>query len=128
MKQHHQIVAAINIASGAIHLLIALGFFVFGVILGGFVMSQGEHGIGGFISIFGSAIACFFFLISLPSIIGGWALYAGKSWAKPLLIVLAVLHLPYVPIGTALGVYTLWALLTEDQQPSQLPPAGQPVA
>lgn len=118
MKSHRQIAAALNIAAGVLYLIAALAVFAFMGLAGGVVMSQGEHGAAGVIGLVGLAIACFLAVLALPSIIGGWALYVEKSWAKPLLLVLSALHLPNFPIGTALGVYTIWALIASETPPA----------
>ncbi len=44
-------------------------------------------------------------------ILAGWGLLERQPWARVLAIVLGVLNLIDMPFGTALGVYTLWALL-----------------
>jgi hypothetical protein len=124
MKSHRQLAAGLNIAMGALYLLGALGVFIFATLAGGFVMSQGETGAGGLLGLVGLLITGFLVIVGLPSVIGGWALAAGQGWAKPLLIVLSVLHLPNVPLGTALGVYTLWVLLAEEPERERL--ADQP--
>lgn len=40
----------------------------------------------------------------------GYSLLARKSWGRVLAIVLGVLALVKFPLGTALGIYTLWVL------------------
>lgn len=44
-------------------------------------------------------------------IIAGWGLLEHQPWARMLAIVLAVFRLLEPPLGTALGIYTLWVLL-----------------
>ena len=41
----------------------------------------------------------------------GWGLLKRRSWARMLAIVFACFNLLELPIGTALGIYTLWVLL-----------------
>jgi hypothetical protein len=41
----------------------------------------------------------------------GFALLNRKPWGRTLAIVAAVLSLIKIPIGTALGIYTLWVLI-----------------
>lgn len=43
--------------------------------------------------------------------VAGWGLYEHRSWARILAIVLAFLNLLHPPLGTAIGIYTLWVLL-----------------
>jgi hypothetical protein len=42
----------------------------------------------------------------------GWGLRKARPWARGLAIALGVLVLLHPPFGTALGVYTLWVLLS----------------
>lgn len=47
-------------------------------------------------------------------IVGGIALFSYHQWARIMIIVLSALNCLNVPIGTAKGVYSLWALLQDD--------------
>jgi len=127
MKTHIQIAAALNIAAGALYLIAAAAVFIFMAMAGTIVISQGEHEAAGIIGIVAVTVACFLTLLGLPSVIGGCALFAGKTWARPLLLVLSILHLPNVPFGTALGIYTLWALLRQEPQIQMPAHTMQPV-
>jgi len=117
MKNHIQIVAALHIALGTLSLLAAIAVFASLVLAGGIVISQGEYEAASIIGIVAVFLGTFLALLGLPGIIGGLALFAGWSWARPLVLVLGVLQLVNVPFGTALGVYTLWALLRDPQKP-----------
>jgi len=44
-------------------------------------------------------------------IIAGWGLLQRQDWARTVALVVAFIALLSVPIGTALGIYTLWVLL-----------------
>ncbi len=48
---------------------------------------------------------------AVAGIIAGVGLLQWQSWARVLMLVLGFISLPSFPIGTALGVYTLWVLL-----------------
>jgi len=122
MKNHIQIVAALHIAMGALLLLGAIAVFAFLGMAGGIVVSQGEHEAGGIIGVVAVVLGGFLAVLALPGIIGGWALFAGRSWGRPFVMVLGVIHLINIPFGTALGIYTLWALLREP--PPQTPSAS----
>jgi hypothetical protein len=43
--------------------------------------------------------------------LAGWGLLQREAWARMLTVVLAFLSLFNIPLGTALGIYTLWVLL-----------------
>ena len=124
MKKHIQIVAALHIALGALSLLGAIAVFAVLAMAGGIVHSQGEHQAAGILGIIAVALGSFLAALALPGIIGGWA----RSWGRLLVLVLGFLHLINIPFGTALGIYTIWALLHEPA--SQLPVASpnQPIA
>ena len=67
-------------------------------------------------------------VLALPGIIGGWGLFTDRTWGKPVVLVLSVLQLANIPFGTALGIYSFWALL-RDPQPQPSPVQNpQPVA
>jgi hypothetical protein len=51
---------------------------------------------------------------SIPEVIGGIGLLKRKSWARILVIILGFLNLIDIPLGTILGIYTLWVLLKEE--------------
>jgi hypothetical protein len=42
----------------------------------------------------------------------GWGLMQRESWARMLAIVLGVISLFNLPLGTAIGIYTLWVLVS----------------
>lgn len=128
MKKHIQIVAALHIALGALSLLAAIIVFVVLGVVGGIVHSQGEHQAAGILGITAIVLGAFLAVLALPGIIGGWALFTGRSWGRPLVLVLGILHLINIPLGTALGIYTLWALLHEPVPQLPSAPTNQPIA
>jgi hypothetical protein len=118
VKKHIQIVAALHIALGAISLLAAIIVFTVLGMAGGIVISQGQHQAAGILGIIAVALGGFLAALALPGMIGGWALFSGRSWGRPLVLVLGFIHLINIPFGTALGIYTIWALLHEPVLPS----------
>ena len=111
MKQHVTVVAALQIGFGVLKTLIAAVVFL--VLLAGGLIS-GEAEAMAITSIVGLFVAGFLVLTALPGIIGGLGLLQGKNWARVLVIFLAALDLLNFPIGTAVGAYTLWALLNNE--------------
>ena len=111
MKQHVTVVGALHIGFGALGILIALVVFV--AVVGGGLISGDEDAIT-ITSIVGSVIAFFFVLVSVPGIIGGIGLLKYQPWARILVLILAVFNLVNIPIGTAVGVYTIWVLIQDE--------------
>lgn len=62
----------------------------------------------------GSLIATFLLVLSVPGIVGGIWLLQRREWARILTLIVGALGLIDIPLGTALGVYTLWALTRDE--------------
>jgi len=115
LNTHVKVVAVLHILSGVLGLISVVVIFALFGVAGGIVISQGEPGAATVIGMVALLIGGFLAVLALPEIIGGWGLLAQKEWARVLVIVLGVLHVVNFPFGTALGVYTLWALLSKEQ-------------
>src|SRR5437868_15399376 len=110
MDTHVKVLGFIYIISGAI--LVVLGLMLLGIVGGSGLISGDRHAM--FVTgIVGTALAAFFVILSVPSIIAGIGLLNHREWARILTIILGVLHLIGFPIGTAIGVYTLYVLLND---------------
>jgi len=57
------------------------------------------------------SVAIFLLVKAAAGFAAGWGLLQRESWARVLTLVVAFVSLFNVPIGTALGIYTLWVLL-----------------
>ena len=118
MEKHVDLVAWLNIGHSALMILIAgLAFMaiVGGGLIGGF--ASGETKVITITAIVGSAIAAFLVLLSVPGIVGGVWLLKRHSWARILVLVLAFLRLIDFPLGTALGIYTIYVLMNDETVP-----------
>ena len=63
------------------------------------------------LSIVGTAGFSFLTLLALPGFLAGIGLLRRQQWARYLALAVAVLNLVNFPLGTAVGIYTLWVLL-----------------
>jgi hypothetical protein len=62
------------------------------------------------------AIAIFVcIVIALPSLIAGWGLLNNRSWAMMLALIVGCLRLFSFPIGTAIGIYTIWVYAEDNR-------------
>jgi hypothetical protein len=113
MRQHIDILGWLYVAFGALGVLAA--FFVFAVIGGAGLLTR-DAGAAALVAGLGFFIAIFVAVLSLPNIICGWGLLKRKSWSRVLAIVLGCLHLISFPFGTAVGIYSLWALTQPEAQ------------
>jgi hypothetical protein len=111
MEKHLTLVAAINIGFGFLGICIACIVFI--AVIGGGLLS-GDPDALAITSVVGTVVACFFFITSVPEVIGGFGLLKRKSWARILVLIIAVLDLLFIPIGTIIGIYELWVLLSDE--------------
>jgi hypothetical protein len=63
-----------------------------------------------------STVGWLILLKSAVSFVAGWGLLQHEDWARMVALVLGFLVLVNVPIGTAIGIYTLWVLLPSQSE------------
>jgi len=66
------------------------------------------------VGLVGSFIMILLLLLSIPGIVIGWGLLNFRPWARLAGIVLSGFELIHVPLGTILGIYGLWVLLSAE--------------
>ncbi|MGA8027846.1 MAG: hypothetical protein WB992_11935 [Bryobacteraceae bacterium] len=120
MRDHVKILGILNIVLGSLGALAGAGvLLVFGGIASVIGMSannSNDMSAIPILGIIGFAIAMFLFVLSVPSIIGGWGLLKFQPWARILMIVISALNLLHIPIGTAIGIYGFWVLLNQETE------------
>jgi hypothetical protein len=113
MQQHITVLGWLYIVFGVLGILI--GFFIL-LVMGGVGLASRDAEATAIMSGIGLFIAILVGVLSLPGIIAGWGLLKGKSWSRILAIVIGALNILNFPIGTAIGVYTIWALTQPESQ------------
>lgn len=108
MQKNINIVAALQIGLSIFNLLIAFLIFTVLKVVGGFVDDANGSTI---LSLIADILAIVFIIISLPGILAGMGLYKRKEWARILTIILSVIELFSFPFGTAIGIFSIWALI-----------------
>ena len=111
MKNHATLLAVLHIVNGSLGLIVALVVYL-AVAGGGWI--SGDPEAMWITQIVGGFIALFFFVLSVPSIIGGIGLIMMRPWSRVVLMVMGILNLLIVPVGTVLGIYTLWVLMKDE--------------
>ncbi len=118
MQQHVKILAVLHIVLGGLGLLAALIVMaIFGGLAGLVHFSDsGQDGVlaGSVLGLIGAVVVSVVLLVSLPGLIAGIGLLTFQPWARILTIVLSAIELPAFPFHTALGVYGLWVLLSNE--------------
>jgi len=121
VARHLTIVATLWIVLGALMLLgSAVLFAIAAFPIGRFLPSDNPApaaAIALFHFIF-LALGGYLFVTGALQIAAAWGLLQHANWARILTLVLAFLRLLELPLGTALGIYTIWVLLgpTSDQE------------
>ncbi len=122
METHVRILATIRIVFGILGLIGALVVFL---IFGGVAALVGVAGANQnsdaliaipILGIIGTAIVVLIVILSVPSLIAGIGLLNFRPWARILTLIISAIDLLNVPIGTAIGVYGLWALLSPESE------------
>jgi hypothetical protein len=99
--------------------ILHIGLSVFGAVLGIFLMIlltsigviSNDYEARNILWLIGSALGTFLIIISIPGIIGGIALLRYKDWGRILILILSAIDLMNIPLGTALGIYSIWVLV-----------------
>ncbi len=115
MEKHVTLVGALHIGYSAFQILggmIAFTFIVGGGLLGGLIAK--EELVIGITFFVGATITLWVLLVSVPGIIGGIGLLRYKPWARYMVLVLSVLALVNIPIGIAIGIYSMWVLVQDE--------------
>ena len=112
METHKRVLGILYIVSGSLHILLMLFLSALFSILLPFIFEHAKLDeqwillyIVPFVQIIGVITILLF---AVPSIIGGIALLNKKKWGLTLVLILGCFKLFSFPIGTALGVYTIW--------------------
>ncbi len=110
MKKHIELIGILHIVYHSIGLIIALIVMI--VIAGGGLVSRDEIAIIVTLAV-AMTISSMIIIFSVPGIIGGIGLLKMRPWARILILIMGFLALPEIPLGTALGIYTIWALMND---------------
>jgi len=117
VQRHIQLLATLWLANGILRFVEVGSIFIAGRLLpylAGWPFSMpfsnwpfdflsfGLYSVGGLLAFFG-----------LVHLLLAWGLFERQPWARMLGLVIGILALFRPPLGTALGIYTLWVLLPE---------------
>ena len=115
MEKHVTFVGALQIGYNSFGILAAMAVFLF-VVGGGLVggLISDEEIVIPITFFVGTTISLWLVVMSVPGIIGGVGVLRRQSWARYLVLVLSIFDLFSIPIGTAIGAYSIWVLLREE--------------
>lgn len=112
MDRHVNIIAIFWMVLGALNVL--AGFLVFGILFGiSFIPDMG-HDAPVILRSVGFGVGLFLWVFALPKIIAGIGLLKKQEWGRVLALVVSFLSLLNIPLGTALGIYSIIILVKEE--------------
>jgi hypothetical protein len=117
MQTHVKVLGILHIVFGGLGILAALVIMaVFGSIAGlvGVSADRDAAVAAPIIGVIGSLIMVLIVVLSVPGIIIGWGILNFRPWARIWGIVLSAFELIQVPLGTLMGIYGLWVLLSNE--------------
>jgi hypothetical protein len=140
MEKHIKLVAVLNIVYRCVALVISIILFVLAAMFSrivDFLERRGElHAedlpleLLDIVPIVFVVIGVLMIVISIVAIIGSIGVMRRQEWGRIVIIVISFFTLIRVPLGTVLGVYSLWVLLNDEIihlfNPMSTPPAIPP--
>lgn len=137
MDTHIKVIALLHIIAGIFGCLIGLFFLLLFSGVATFLMiGVNEILPAGIVGLVGFILAGLMILASVPGVIGGIGLLKNAEWARLLIIIVSIFYIPlWIPIGTMIGVYSLFVLFNPEiqslssfntsQNQSYSPPSGK---
>ena len=105
-EEHNKTLATLHFIYGAMHGLTLAGLILLVFVVG--IASPNTFSISAFWIVVGIvALVVLFIVVGLLPAVVGYGLLKRRRWTKPLGTFLAVISLVNIPVGTALGIYTL---------------------
>lgn len=114
-KSHVALVAGLHIGYGTLKLIGAFVVFLAIRFAWGFIPEEEEIAmdiLAALVSILPTVIAVF----GVVDVFAGIALFSYKQWSRVLVIAVSVLNCLNIPVGTGIGIYSIWALMQPEVQ------------
>ncbi len=110
--RHLQVLAVLWLAASALNLIGGAVLFVLANTLFTRLGRMEGPWVGpGFLQPLFSVLGVLVLVKALVGFAASWGLLERQPWARPLTLVLGFVSLFNIPLGTALGIYTIWVLL-----------------
>jgi hypothetical protein len=129
VREHVKLVGILWMAYSALHLVVGVGILLtakFVVLRIGEIPNGPPPELLMWLRPLISIIGWFILAKAAVGFFAGWGLLQHEEWARVFALVVGFIALLNVPIGTALGIYTLWVLLPSqsDEQYKELAQAA----
>ena len=112
MKKHVSVVGGLHIGFGILWLIAAMVVYFALNFASGFV--ENDDIATKVLELVKLLVPLFLGVLAALGIVGGVGLIAYKGWARILVIIIAALGCLNIPIGTLVGVYSIWVLMQDE--------------
>ncbi|MBM3728085.1 MAG: hypothetical protein FJW40_22000 [Acidobacteria bacterium] len=129
MEMHVRNFAVLSIVLGVAGLLTGLITFVFlggvdGLISAFDLEAYIDSSLLQLISVATNVMLIVWMVLGLPSIFAGLGLMRYSPWARVVMLIVSALNLISIPVGTVVGLYGLWVLMSPESEPLFTQPPG----
>ena len=123
MESHKKILGILYVISSLIQVLLLSMLGIFFTAIFAFAKNQADPEDQHILDLVASLLQylpiVLIIFMSFPSLIAGIGLLTRQRWAMLLALILGCFKLFSFPIGTAIGVYTIWVYSEDQRQPKQ---------
>jgi uncharacterized membrane protein (DUF2068 family) len=120
MRTHLRLTAALFFLAGLLFAAMALlSPFLFAAAANS-AIDEGDDGAAlasAVLQLTGRALAIGGAVFAVPSAVCGWGLLRRRPWSRWLAILLAAIAVVQFPVGTVIGGYVLWVMLSAQSEP-----------
>lgn len=110
-QNHITLLGVLHIARGAFVFLVGIALFA---LLTGIGLISEDNTAMGVLGIIGMVLLLLLVALAIPSIIAGIGVLLRREWGRIMALVVGIISLIDIPIGTAVGVYSIWLLMNDD--------------
>ena len=114
-KSHVTLVAVLHICFGALSILGGIIVFIVMQFAGNFIPEEEELARNILESV-GFIVPAFIGFFGMIDLLAGVSLFSYRQWSRVFVIVVSAFNCLNIPIGTAKGVYSIWALMVPEVQ------------
>jgi hypothetical protein len=112
VAQHYRVLAVLSIIYSGLHVLAGLGVVFFARFFLPHVLDMAQPRPPQFVTSLVEIVGWFLVGISAIGLVAGFGLLSHAPWARTLMLIAGFIALFNVPIGTALGIYAIWVLMS----------------
>lgn len=123
METHNKLLSILHICYGSFLMVI---FLIMSLFMNSFmpfilenveVNSNNDAEVVSFVfSAIQSLVTILILVVAIPALVGGFGFLNHRKWGLNIMMISGCLSLLSVPIGTALGVYTIWVYLENNKK------------